>query len=165
LLQQQRFEKLAASIKQTQDRQQKEKTDQEKKKALTGELQKLRDQYKLLKEAFESDGFDINTIDQSPEFNKMLDDIDRNKDLIKFVFERQNHKEELLLRIKVLEGQLEVRRSHSRPCDSPASRKATAWKKKRNQTTTKSTELRATSATRYHRSPPRSTRIKRRPRR
>ena len=102
------FEKLREAEMAEKEREEKIKRDAERKEALEKESAGLRRDYIRLKEAFESEGHDFDNFETHPEFKRLMDDLDRKKDLVKVQEELKLIISQLLARIKILTAQKEV---------------------------------------------------------
>jgi hypothetical protein len=115
LLEQKKNEKLAAAEKAIKDQQEKELADKKKKEELSGQIDKLMVQYNKVQNVFATEGTSLENFEDSPSFKRLIDDLDRKKDLEQALFENKITVEDLQSQIRVLKAQKEVNARHQDP--------------------------------------------------
>ena len=114
-MEQTKNEKLAAAEKAIKDQQEKELADKKKKEELSGQIDKLMVQYNKVQNVFATEGTSLENFEDSPSFKRLIDDLDRKKDLEQALFENKITVEDLQSQIRVLKAQKEVNAHHQDP--------------------------------------------------
>lgn len=108
LLEQKKNEKIAAEEKEIKELHQKELADRKRMEELTTQIDKLMIQYHKVQKVFASEGTDLEHFEESPSFKRLVDDLDRKKDLEQAIFENKMTLEDLHGQIRYLKTQKEV---------------------------------------------------------
>lgn len=108
LLEQKKNERFAATEKAIMDRQQKELADNKRKQELSVQISKLMHEYNKVQAVFAAEGTDLEHFEDSPSFRRLIDDLDRKKDLEQALFANRITKEDLESQIKHLKAQKNV---------------------------------------------------------
>ena len=108
LLEQKKNEKQSAAEKEIKDQQHKELADKKRKEVLKAQIDELMVEYNKVQNVFAAEGTSLENFEESGSFKRLVDDLDRKKDLEQSLFENKLVLEDVKNRIKNLKSQKEV---------------------------------------------------------
>lgn len=108
LLEQKKNERIAAEEHAQKQMIEKIQEGRKRKEKLNTELERLMEEYAKVEKVLAAEGTSLDKFEESPSFKRLIDDLDRQKDLEQAIFENKITVSDLQARIRILQSQKEV---------------------------------------------------------
>ena len=108
LLEQKKNERVSAEEQAQKEMIEKVQEGRKRKEKLNSEFNELMVQYKKVEKVLAQEGTSLESFEESPSFKRLIDDLDRQKDLEQAIFENKIAVSDLQSRIRILNSQKEV---------------------------------------------------------